>query len=140
METHLKLSVIVPVYNVRQHIEKCVRSLFHQTLDGVEFIFVDVCSTDDSISILQSLLVEYQNLADNIIIIRHKQNRGVSVARNRGLAQARGEYVIFLDSDDWIDEQMLQKMYLAASTAKADVVMCDFAMVFVDKTGAVHLS
>lgn len=129
MGTHLKLSVIVPVYNVERHIEKCVRSLFQQTLDGVEFIFVDDCSTDDSISILQSLVVEYQNLADNVIVIRHKQNRGVSVARNTGLARARGEYVIFLDSDDWTEVHMLQKMYLAALTAKADVVMCDFAMV-----------
>lgn len=129
MGTHLNLSVIVPVYNVERHIEKCVRSLFQQTLDGVEYIFVDDCSTDDSISLLQSLVVEYKNLADNVIIIRHKQNRGVSVARNTGLARARGEYVIFLDSDDWTEVHMLQKMYLAASTAKADVVMCDFAMV-----------
>lgn len=82
MGTHLKLSVIVPVYNVERHIEKCVRSLFQQTLDEVEYIFVDDCSTDDSLNVLQLLVVEYQNLADNIIIIRHKQNRGVSVARN----------------------------------------------------------
>lgn len=139
METHLKLSVIVPVYNVEQYIEKCVRSLFQQTLDGIEFIFVDDYSADDSLGILQSLVVEYQNLADNIIIIRHKQNRGVSVARNTGLARARGEYVIFLDSDDWFDEQMLQKMYLAASTAKADVVMCDFAMVLKSGTKSYKL-
>ena len=129
MGKHPEISVIVPVYNVERHIEKCVRSLFQQTLDEVEYIFVDDCSTDDSLNVLQLLVVEYQNLADNIIIIRHKQNRGVSVARNSGLARARGEYVIFLDSDDWIDVQMLQKMYLAASTVNADVVMCDFAMV-----------
>ena len=122
------ISVVIPVYNAEKFIEKCVRSLFEQTFDQVEYIFVDDCSTDNSIAILQSLIDKCQNRADNVIIINNKVNQGVAVARNIGLSNAKGKYIIFCDSDDWIDPQMLQKMYSIALGTDADVVMCDFYM------------
>lgn len=130
------ISVIVPVFNVREYIEKCARSLFEQTFESVEYVFVNDCSSDDSIQIIYALLKEYPSRAENVQIINHKQNSGVAVARNTGLACANGKYVIFCDSDDWMNREMLQKLYMAAEAAKADVAMCDFYMV--GKKGLAH--
>lgn len=124
------ISVVIPVYNAEKFIEKCAKSLFEQTFDQIEYIFVDDCSTDNSVEILQSLIDKYQRHTYNITIITQRTNQGVAIARNTGLSQAKGEYVIFCDSDDWLDTQMLQKMYSTAITSNADVVMCDFYMAF----------
>ena len=85
-----KLSVVVPVYNVSKFIERCARSLFEQTLDDIEFIFVDDCSPDDSIDILRRVMLDYPERKDNIHIIRHSINKGLPAARNSGLSTARG--------------------------------------------------
>ena len=135
MEGSPKISVIVPVYNAAQYIERCARSLFGQTLDLVEYIFVDDCSKDDSsIRIIEAVLEEYPHRKDFVTIVRHEHNMGVSAARNSGLARAKSKYVAFCDSDDWMDVAMLQKMYDAAEQKCADVAMCDFYMV--SKRGA----
>lgn len=125
-----KVSVIVPIYKVEQYIEKCVRSLFEQTLENVEYIFVNDASPDHSIDILKQVMLEYPERAKNSKIICHISNKGLTVARNSGLAEATGEYVIHCDSDDWMERTMLEDMYQVAEMQKADIVTCDFRMVF----------
>ena len=98
-----KVSIVIPVYNVEKYIERCVRSLFEQTLDDIEYIFVDDCSPDQSVAVLQSTLQDYPNRKESVRIIRHKENKGVAVARNAGINAAQGKYLIHCDSDDWVD-------------------------------------
>lgn len=89
----MKVSVIIPIYNVAAYIARCVRSLLGQTLDDVEFIFVDDCSSDDSIFILEAVIKEFPKRAETIKLIRHSQNMGLPAARNSGLEMAEGEYI-----------------------------------------------
>lgn len=121
-----KVSVITPVYNVERFIEKCARSLMEQTLDSIQYIFVDDYSKDNSISVLNDVISEYPDRKKDIIIVNHEKNRGLSATRNTGIALATGEYVIFCDSDDWVDSDMYEKLYTEAVKADNDVVCCDY--------------
>ena len=116
------------MYRVSAFIERCARSLMVQTLEDVEFIFVDDASPDDSAAILESVLEEYPDR--NAKVISHKVNKGLPSARNTGLAAASGEYIFHCDGDDWVEPQMLERMYTAAVNADADYVWCDFYMSF----------
>ena len=106
----MKLSIIVPMYNTEKYIERCARSLFEQTLTGIEFIFVNDCSPDRSLLILKRIIDEYVDRSLVIRIIEHEKNMGLAVARTTGLNQAKGEYIIHCDSDDWIETDMYEVM------------------------------
>lgn len=107
------ISVIVPVYNVEKYVKKCVGSLLCQTYKNCEFIFIDDGSTDDSVEALQ------KNQDDRMKIIR-QENKGVSLARNAGLNVAKGEYVVFVDADDFVAEDYVEYLYNLISARKAD--------------------
>lgn len=121
-----KVSVIVPVYGVEKYIERCARSLFEQTLDDIEFIFVDDCTPDRSIEILKQLLEDYPQRKKQIIIVSHEKNMGLPIARQSGLKVASGKYIAHCDSDDWVDVTMYEKMYNKAIEDGSDVVVCDY--------------
>ena len=129
-----KVSVIIPVYNAAKYIERCVRSLFNQTLDDMEYIFVDDCTPDESISIILSILEEYTFRKDQVKIIHHKWNTGQSGARRDGMAIASGEYIIHCDADDWVDVEMYKTMYDKAIEMSADSVSCDVVMEYASHT------
>ena len=118
-----KVSVIVPVYNVEKYVEKCLQSLVNQTLDNIEIIVVNDGSTDNSKQIIQAFIKE--NLDTNIIYLE-KENGGLSDARNYGMNYATGEYIAFLDSDDYVKNTIYEKMYNKAVEKNADYVECDF--------------
>lgn len=115
-----KVSIIVPVYKCEEFIDKMLHSLLHQTIRDVEIILVDDGSPDRSGEICDKYATE-----DKRIIVVHKQNGGVGPARNAGLEIAHGEYVGFCDSDDWVDVEMYEKMYLQAITNDIDIVRCN---------------
>lgn len=121
----VKLSVIIPCYNVENYISKCMDSLVNQTLSDIEIIAVNDGSKDKTLKILKS----YEKKHKNIIVI-DKKNAGVSAARNDALKIAKGEYIGFLDSDDWVDKTMFQKMYEKATTENLDIVACDTNAVY----------
>ena len=125
-----KVTVIIPVFKVRNFIERCVCSLFEQTLKDVEYIFVDDATPDDSIEILKSCVERYPERKGQILILTHEQNQGLPAARNTGLAVATGEYVFHCDSDDFVEKEMLEEMYNAAKEKNADMVYCDFYLSF----------
>ena len=114
----MKFSVIVPVYNAEKYLEKCILSVIHQSYDNWELILVDDGSKDGSPRIVD----EYAD-KDNRIIAIHQQNAGPGIARNNGIKRATGDYVVFLDSDDYIDEDYFA--LLAPKAEKADVVFID---------------
>lgn len=113
-----KISIIVPVYNAEKYIGRCLHSLINQTLKDIEIIVIDDGSKDNTNKILQ----KYK---DRIKIIKQK-NSGVATARNKGLEIATGEYIYFVDSDDWIEKDTLEKLYSKAIDNNYDCVMCNF--------------
>ena len=122
-----EVSVIIPVFKVEAFVERCVRSLMEQTLQDVEFIFVDDASPDGSMQIVRRVTAEYDR---DVRILVHPENKGLPAARNTGLAEARGKYIFHCDSDDWPEKDMLKKMYSAAVRENADFVYCDFWLDF----------
>lgn len=121
-----KVSVIVPVYKTEKFIERCVRSLMEQALDEMEYIFVNDCTPDKSMEILQLTLDDYPKRQKDVHVIAHEVNKGSASVRNSGLGEAVGEYVIYCDSDDWIDPEMYKDMYMTAKESDADIVITDY--------------
>ena len=126
----MKVSVIVPIYKVERFIGKCVDSLLAQTFDEVEFIFVDDASPDNSIDILKKCIEKYPQRKSQIRILTHEVNKGLPAARNTGLAVATGEYIFHCDSDDYVEPDMLETLYHAATEKDADIVWCDWFLSF----------
>ena len=127
------VSVIVPIFKVEKYIERCVRSLFEQSLDNIEYIFVDDASPDDSVNILLKLIQEYPSRSQNVKIIRHSKNRGLAMARSTGFLKSTGRYIIHCDSDDWVEQEMYEVMYQTAIKENADIVVCDFIAEYLTK-------
>ena len=123
----IKVSVIVPFWKVEAFIARCARSLMEQTLQEVEFIFVDDASPDRSAEILREAVA---GSGRDVKILSHPVNKGLPAARNTGLSAARGKYVFHCDSDDYLEPAMLEKLYLAAEAARADIAYCDFWLDF----------
>ena len=115
------VSIIVPVYNVEKYLEKCLNSLVNQTLKDIEIIIVNDGSSDSS----EIIVKEYKKKYKNIIYVT-KENGGLSSARNFGMVYATGEYIAFLDSDDYTDKTLYEKMYKKAKETNSDYVECDF--------------
>lgn len=127
------LSVIIPIFRVEAYIERCTRSLMEQTLDDIEFIFVDDCSPDGSMQVLQRVLNDYPKRQGQVHILHHAENRGLPAARNTGLAAATGDYIFHCDSDDFMEREALKDMYEAAIKADADIVYTDWYLNYPDK-------
>lgn len=134
-----KVSIVIPTYKVEKYIERCVRSLFEQTLDSLEYVFVDDCSPDNSIAVMQKVLEEYPHRKEQVKIIRHEVNQGVGAARNHGIAVCTGDYIIHCDPDDWVDLNMYEAMYNKAIETDADMVYCSSYISNGDKHTAVPL-
>lgn len=120
-----KVSIIVPVYNVERYLERCLDSLVEQSLSDIEIIAVNDGSTDSSNKILE----EYGHKDKRIKVI-HKTNAGVSSARNIGIKLAEGEFIGFVDPDDWVDKEMYDVLYTTAKKENADIVMCTYIREF----------
>ena len=118
MKTPL-VSVLIPVYNVEKYLSRCLDSLINQTLTDIEIICVNDGSTDGSLKILK----QYQE-KDNRIVIVDKKNGGLPSARNAGLDRARGQYVGFVDSDDYVEPSMFETLYKTAKKKNSEVVIC----------------
>lgn len=122
----MKISVVVPLYNVGSYVLRCLNSIINQTLvEGVECIIVNDCSTDKSLEIVNLRLSNYVGPI-SFHILHHEKNRGLAAARNTGLQAATGEYIIFIDSDDYCELTMLEEMYNKAVVDNADIIVADF--------------
>ena len=130
MESRIKISVIVPVYNIAPYVAKCIESLLEQTFSGIEIILVDDGSTDGSGRICD----EYRQKDSRIHVI-HKENGGISSARNAGIAAASGKYIGFVDGDDWVSGEMYQELYDLAESEKAQIVSCRYREVYGEDDG-----
>jgi glycosyltransferase involved in cell wall biosynthesis len=119
----VKVSVIVPVFNGEQYLDHCLESLRAQTLDEIEILVIDDGSTDKSVE-----KISWHSQRDSRIKLIYKQNSGVSDTRNVGLTEARGQYIGFVDADDWVDPKMYETMYQQAVNLNVDIVRCGLTM------------
>ena len=124
------VTICIPVYNVEKYIEKCCRSLFEQTYENIEYIFVDDCSPDDSIKIIKKILYEYPQRENTVKFIKHKINRGLAAARNTGIDATSGEYILFVDSDDYLDNNTVELLIDKSEKEHADVVIFDTCRIY----------
>lgn len=124
----MKLSIIVPVYNADKYLEKCLDSLVNQTMDDYEVILVNDGSKDSSQSIIDSYVNQYPELIRAVTV----ENGGQGRARNIGIDMARGAYIGFVDSDDWVASDMFEKLYTAVVEDDADMAVCDTVQCFDD--------
>lgn len=120
------VSIVIPVYNVEEQIERCLHSLFRQTYPCIEYIFVDDCSPDKSTDIIKYVLEQYPGRKKQTTILSNTQDKGVAFTRNRGISEAHGDYIIQFDPDDWIESDMIEKLMFAVTTGNADIGICDF--------------
>ena len=118
-----KVSIIIPCYNVSKYINKCIDSVLNSTLKDIEVIVINDGSKDNTLDLLK----EYK---DDRLIIIDKKNEGVAAARNDGLKKATGEYISFIDSDDYIDENMYSDMYNKAKKNNLDLIACDALLIY----------
>lgn len=122
------ISVVVPVYNVENYLKKCIDSIINQTYKKLEIILVDDGSTDSSKEICDEYIKK-----DGRIKVIHKENGGLSSARNVGIDIANGKYICFIDSDDWIEKSMLEKLINIAKNNNFDIVLCDYFIAYDEK-------
>lgn len=129
-----RVSVIVPVWGVEKYIEKCARSLFEQTLDDIEYVFVDDCTPDNSITIIKQVLKDYPKREPQTKIIQYEKNRGLPQARKAGFEACTGKFITYCDSDDWLAPDMYEVLLKEAEEKHLDMVFCDFVYLSDDKT------
>lgn len=120
------ISIVLPVYQVEDYIEDCLKSLLAQTYNDIEIICVNDCGMDNSVTIIK----EYQKIDNRILLINHEENRGLGGARNTGIRAAKGDFILFIDSDDYTDETMVEKLYDSLISTKSDVAVCGVMLTF----------
>lgn len=137
MENKFLISVLIPVYGTEKYVEKCISSVLNQTMqEGVEVIIVNDCTPDRSMEKIFEALRAYSEKKQKhpkmtVRIVEHDTNRGLAAVRNTAVNQAKGDYILHVDSDDWIEPDMLEKMYNKAVTEDADIVICDYFIQFI---------
>lgn len=119
----VSLSVIIPIYNVSTYIERCAHSLMQQSMtEGIEFLFINDCTLDDSMLKLEKVICGYPHRRDQVRIIEMERNSGQAAVRTRGIKEARGEYIIHCDSDDWVEPVMYDSLIKKVIETDADIV------------------
>lgn len=125
-----KISIIIAIFNVEKYIERCLHSLFNQTLNEIEYIFVDDGSTDNSLLILNRVLKNYPVRQGQVKILVHEENSGIAAARTNGILAATGEYIIHCDPDDYVEKNWAELLLNVAIKQDAEIVICPY---FIEK-------
>lgn len=127
-----KISIIIPIFNVEKYIECCVRSLFNQSYNNIEYIFINDCSPDNSVEIVKNVLKDYPLRKSQVKILHNVKNQGQIQTRKKGIMSATGDYVIHCDPDDWVETDWLYNLHEEAIESNADLVWCDFTKYYED--------
>ncbi len=131
MKQNVKVSILVPFYNVENYVGRCVESLFTQTYKNIEYIFVNDCTPDRSMDVIYNYMQEY-GVTDKCKMIVHTNNQGISASRNDCLDNMTGDYFLFIDSDDYIDNDMVELLVEAATKENADISGCGYIEEYAD--------
>ena len=128
----LKVSILVPIYGVEKYIRQCAISLFGQTYGNIEYVFVDDCTPDNSIAILQEVLHDYPDRKEQVQIVRHQTNRGLGAGRKTALAASTGDFVLNVDSDDYLLPDTIETLVKVQKETGADIVTGNYLSLFSD--------
>ena len=131
-----KVSVLVPIYGVEHYIKRCAESIFSQSYENIEYVFVNDCTKDKSIEVLTSVIERFPQRKKQIKIIKHKENKGIASSRNTAVNNCTGDFLVQVDSDDWTDTTLVEKLVDAQIKSGADIVTADYYSV---KTNGNHL-
>lgn len=124
------VSILVPIYGVEKFIERCAISLFGQSFDSIEFVFVNDCTLDNSMIILERVIANYPHRKGQVKVVHHTINRGLAAARNTAVSNAIGDYILHVDSDDYLELDAVELLYEKAIKENADIVVCDFHLIW----------
>lgn len=125
---HFQVSVIIPIYNTAPFLVRCCESLFSQTLESIQYIFVDDASTDGSLDVVRDVLTLFPNRQDHIVLLSLPSHQGVGSARQKGLELATGDFVIHCDSDDWVEHDTYEQLFRTAVANHADIATCGYCI------------
>ena len=131
MEQNIKVSILVPFYKVENYVGRCVESLFTQTYKNIEYVFVNDCTPDKSMEVINEMIDKY-GVSSQCKMIVHEQNQGISASRNDCLDNMTGDYFLFIDSDDYIDNDMVELLVEAAVKENADISGCGYIEEYAD--------
>lgn len=123
-----KVSICVPIYGVEKYIERCATSIFEQTYTNIEYIFIDDCTPDNSIEILKSVIERYPKRKLHIKIIKNERNCGLGATRNTAINHATGEFIMHVDSDDFVEKNIVEKLVIQQKISDADIVTCGYIL------------
>ena len=121
------VSILVPIYGVEKYIEQCAETLFQQSFADIEYVFVNDCTKDRSVEILQQTIDRFSERKSQVILIQHEHNKGLGGARHTAFAASRGRYIMHVDSDDLLPLDAVEKLVKAAEKSGADIVDGGFA-------------
>jgi len=124
------VSIIIPVFNAADSLQVCIESLMRQTCNDLELIFVNDCSTDDSLSVIAGYKQRLEDKGMGVKIVQHECNKGVAAARNSGLEAATAKYIYWVDADDWIEKDAIEKLVEEAGKSDAEIVGCNWYLSF----------
>ncbi len=134
----IKVSILVPIYKVEKYLEKMLGSIFDQTYTNVDYVFVNDCSPDNSLQLLKDSIRKHNVASSKYKIINHLQNEGIAVSRADCISAATGDYIYFVDGDDWIEANTIEQMVLASKAGTIDIVGCDYYKDFESGTITYH--
>lgn len=133
-----KVTIAVPVYGVEAYMEKCAESLFEQTYSNIEFLFINDCTPDKSIEIIEKVLDKYPNRQGQVRIIRQKKNKGCPAARNLAVQLATGDFIFHVDADDYLEKDAISSMVYEQKATDADLVVANYLIETDSKTKLVR--
>lgn len=138
MEKEIQVTILMPIYKVDLYLEKTLDSVFTQTYPYLDYVFVNDCSPDNSLQVLKDTIDKYKVDANKYTIVNHLQNEGIAVSRTDCIENAKGDYVYFVDSDDWIEKDTVEQMVLATKEGSVDIVGCDYMKDFLSGKTTYH--
>ena len=138
MEKNIQVSILMPVYKVEQYLEKTLDSIFTQTYPDICFVFVNDCSPDNSLQVLTDTIEKHHVDSVRYVIVNHEKNEGIAVSRADAIVHAQGDYIFFVDSDDWIESNTVEQMVAATRGGAIDIVGYDFMKDFLSGKTTCH--
>ncbi len=138
MKDKIQVTILMPIYKVEKYLEKALDSIFTQTYPYLDYVFVNNCSPDNSLQVLIDTIKKYGIQKDRYTIINHDKNEGIAVSRADCIANAKGDYLFFVDGDDWIEKDAVEQMVAATKSGAVDIVGCDYMKDFLSGNTTYH--